>query len=235
MQYIIDIALVAIFALIVVTSAKKGFFLTLFELGAYLVSTICAKVISASIAPTIFENFFSGAIKERITENLGSVAQADYSAKAAEVINSIPKQFDGLMQIIGIDKARIADQVSNTGLSGEKFIQNVMNTVISPAATAVLRVLIFIVISLVLSVVLRIIVKALNKVIKKLPLIGNINSGLGAVIGIIKGLLVVVLVALVVIGVSSFITSQQFIDAVNSSLIINGIKGILVSISGYSV
>lgn len=235
MQYIIDIALVAVFAVIVAVSAKKGFFVTLFELGAYLVSVVSAKIVSASIAPQIFESFFSQTIRARIADSLGSVAQADYSAKAAEAIESIPEQFGGLMQIIGIDKAELVNQVSSTGLSGEKFISSIMENIVSPVATAVLRVILFIVISFVLSVVLRIVVRALNKVIKKLPVIGNINSGLGAVLGLIKGILVVVLLALAISGISSFTTSQPFIDAADSSIIIKGINGILVSISGYSV
>lgn len=235
MQYIIDIILVAIFALIVAASAKKGFFVTLFELGAYLISVVSAKILSASIAPSIFDTFLSNTIRERIMLSLGEVGKADYSAKISAAIDSIPETFNGLMQIIGIDKAELSAQASATGLSGEKFVSNIMENIVSPAATAVLRVILFIIIAFVLSIVLRIIVKSLNKIIKKLPVIGNINSGLGAVLGIIKALLVVVLLAVLLSSVSSFTTSQQFIDVVDSSLIIRGISGILVSISGYAV
>lgn len=235
MQYIIDIALVAVFGIVVAVSAKKGFFVTLFELAAYLISVVSAKILSASLAPQFFENFFSGAIKDKITQSLGDVAQADYSAKVAAAIDSIPQQFDGIMQSIGVNKQELVSQVSGTGLSGQKFIDHLMTSIVSPVATAVIRVLLFVVIAFVLSIVLRVVVRVLDKVIKKLPVIGNINSGLGAVLGIIKGLLVVVLLALIISTVSSFTTSQQFIEVANSSIIIKGINGILLSISGYSV
>ncbi len=235
MQYIIDIVFLAIFGLIIAVSAKKGFFLTLFELGAYLISIVTSKILSASIAPQVYENFFSRSIKQSVTNALGDVSSVDVSVRTAAAIDSIPEQFDGLIKLIGIDKTALVNQVASSNLSGEKFIQNFMDTVISPISTAVIRVLLFIAISFVLSLVLRIVVKLLNKVIKKLPVIGDINSGLGAVLGIVKGLLVVVLLALILSSVSSFIASKPFVDAVGSSVIVKAVNGILVSISGYSV
>ncbi|MGN0467940.1 MAG: CvpA family protein [Acutalibacteraceae bacterium] len=234
MEYIIDIILVAIFALIVAVAAKKGFFLTLFELAAYIISAAAAKLFSASFAPTVFENYFSSPIRKNISQQIGDIAQKDLSKEIEASLDKIPEQLNGILQLIGIDKESIMTQVSNSDFSGKNVIDNIMDNVVSPIAVAVIQTILFIIIVVVLTFVLRLIIKLLDRFIKKLPVIKRVNTGLGATLGVLKGLIVVTLVALVVGSLSGITKSQAFVESVNDSLIINAIRGVFTSISGYS-
>ncbi len=234
MQYIIDIAFVAVFAITVAAAAKKGFFTTLFELAAYIVSMISAKLLSTSLAPEIFDKYFSASIKQRLTNSLGDVGSKDYGAQIESTLNSIPESLDGIMQMIGIDKESLLNQISQSDMSGKNVVENVMDKLVTPAGTAIIQTIVFVIIVIVLSIVLRLIVRFLDKIIKKLPAIKQVNSSLGAVLGIVKGVLIVIIAALLVGVVASVTSSESFVTAVNNSLIIKSVKGFLTSISGYT-
>lgn len=232
MQYVFDLALVAVFILSIVVSAKKGFFLALFDLAVYAASMIGAKVLSVRLAPVVYENYIEFAARERLTQSLGEVANADYSAKIQAAIDSIPDSLDGIMRMIGIDSAAISDQVGAAELSGKNAIDAVMDRVVAPVCDAVIQTVMFIAIALFLGFVFKIVVKFLNRFIKKLPAIKQVNSSLGAVLGAVKGALLVVLLSVFFGVAASIVKSEPFINGVNSSVIINSISGFLTSISG---
>lgn len=233
MSYIIDILLVAVLVLVAVVAAKRGFFATLFDLAGYVLSFVAAKIFSSSFAPQIYTQYFEGYIRERVTASLGSVASADYSSQIENAINSIPESFSGVMELIGINRDQLISQVSDANLSGENLVKNVMTNIAEPVSTAVIRTILFILLTIVFSFVLKIVVRLLDKVIKKLPAIKQINSGLGFVLGAVKGIFVVIIVALLVGVVAGLTGNKTFIDAADNSLIINTVKGLLKSISGY--
>ena len=235
MEYIIDIALGIVFILTVVISAKKGFFKTLFELLAYIIALIGAKIGSVALAEAVYSAVLKNPVQAKISEMLGDVGSVDYKTAIETLTSAIPDWADGLMKTIGIDKAQLLDQVSSAELSGSNAVESIMNKLVNPIGTAVMQTLLFVVLVFVLMIVLKFIVKILNKIIKKLPAFKQLNSGLGAVLGVLKGALVVVVIAVIISVVSGFTGSQQFVDFVDGSVIINSVKGLLASISGYAV
>lgn len=234
MSYIIDILLVAVLVAVAVVAAKRGFFATLFDLAGYVVSFVAAKVCSSSFAPKIYTQYFETYIRERVTASLGSVASADYSKQIESAIDSIPQSLSGVMNLIGIDRNELASQASQANLSGENLVKNIMENIAEPVSTAVIRTILFIALTIFLSFVLKIVVRFLDKIIKKLPAIKQINSGLGFVLGAVKGILVVIIVALLVGVVAGLTGNETFINAADNSIIINTVKGLLKSISGYT-
>lgn len=65
MQYIIDIVLLAIFALIIFLGVKKGLFYTLFELAAYVVSVLVARLGSVQLSESIYKSYIESPIKPK--------------------------------------------------------------------------------------------------------------------------------------------------------------------------
>ncbi len=233
MSYIIDILLVAVLVAVAVVAAKRGFFATLFDLAGYVVSFVAAKICSSTFAPKIYTQYFEEYVRERVTASLGSVASADYSKQIEEAINSIPDSLSGVMELIGVNKEQLVSQVSSADVSGENLIKNIMTNIAEPIGNAVIRTILFVLLTIAFSFVLKVVVRFLDKVIKKLPAIKQINSGLGFVLGAVKGILVVIIVALLVGVVAGLTGNETFINAADNSLIINTVKGLLKSISGY--
>lgn len=233
MSYVIDLLLVAILVLTAVFAAKRGFFATLFDLAGYVISLVAAKVISSSAAPGIFSSYFASPVRERITLSLGDVAKADYASQIESVVSSIPESLTGVMQLIGVDREQLLEKLSSANLKGTDLVDGIMETVAVPVGTAILRTVLFVALSVILSFVLKIVVRLLDKVIKKLPAIRQVNSGLGFVLGVLKGIFVVIIVSLLLGVVCGLIGYEPLIKGADDSIIINVVKGLMKSISGY--
>lgn len=233
MSYVIDLLLVAVFILVAVLAAKRGFFSTLFDLGGYVVGLVSAKILSSSLAPGIYAQYLEEYIRERLTLSLGDAATVDYSAKIEQAVNSIPEAFSGVMELIGVNREQLLAQISEADLSGSNFIDGVMNNIALPIGTAVIRTVLFVVFTIAFSAVLKVVIRLLDKVIKKLPALKQINAGLGFVLGAVKGIIVVIIAALLMGVVVGLTGNESLVKAANDSIIINTVKGLLKSISGY--
>lgn len=234
MQYAVDLILLAVLAITVVVSAKKGFFYSLFELAGYLISVLFAKLFSAQVAPNVFETLLKEPLSKKVSSILGSGATVNYKDAATEIFNKIPSWAEGLIKSMGIDQESVVNSLSSADLSGENVLETVMNKVVTPIATSVLQLIIFAVCALVFMFVLKVVVKLLNKIIKKLPVFKGLNSVLGAVLGAFKGLVVVFIIAVIISALSGLSGSEEFVNSVSNSFFISSIKGILTQISGYT-
>lgn len=233
MQYIIDIILVVLFGFIVYRAAKKGFFMTLFELGAYVISLICSKMASSALAPVLYSNMFEKPLTDSVSNSLGSAGQTDISAKITDAVSSIPTQLDGVLDLIGINRQQLIDSVQSSDIAGKTPVDSIMEKIISPVSTAIIQTILFILLSVIISFVLRLVIRFMNKTIKKIPAIKQVNSSLGAVIGIVKALIVVIIIALALGALSGVFNNEEIVELVNNSIIVKSTGRMLDSISGY--
>lgn len=235
MAYIVDIIIVIIFGAIIISSIKKGFFKSLFELIGTLLAVVIARVLSQNFAPTVFDGFVRGIAEGALSKNLGDVGTTDYAVQAEQALASIPESMNGIMSIIGIDKQAILDKITTMDLGGDNLVDTIMINIVEPIGTAVVQFILFALMAFALTFVIKIVVKLLDKVIKALPAVKQLNSTLGAVFGVVRGLIIVVIVSMVIGVVSSFINNELFNEAVSNSIIINTVQDLITSISGTAV
>ena len=235
MTYIVDIILIAIFALVVLISAKRGFFLSLFDLMRTFISFLAAKLISQTAAPTLYSSLIEKSAQNYLSSSLGNVGTTDYVTQAEQALNSIPESFNGIMQMLGIDKNAIIDKISSTDFGGDNLVESILNNVVQPIATALMQFIIFVVLVLVIGITLKILIKLLDKIIKKLPKVKKFNTSFGAVFGAFRGLLLIVVISMLLVSVASFISNDVFIQNINNSVIIKTVQNIFAAISGINV
>lgn len=235
MQYAVDLVLCAIFGITVAVAVKKGFFYTLFELFGYLISFVLAKTFSAQVAPVAFEMILEKPLSEKIASMLGEAGTMNYTDAIDKVFEKIPVWAQGIAESVGIEKEALAASVTSADLQGANAVETIMNKIVTPIGTSVIQTIIFAISVIAFMFVLKVVIKLLNKIIKKLPVIKRFNSALGGVLGAAKGVIIVIVAAVIVIAVSGVSGSEEFIQAVNDSVIVTSIKGILTQISGVSV
>ena len=234
MAYIIDIILIIIFALTVIISAKKGFFLSLFDLLRTLISLFIARIFSEGVAPVLYSSFIEKGAETYLTASLGSVGSADYATQVEQALSSIPDSFNGIMQILGIDKALLIDKVAAADLGGDNLIETIMNNLVEPIGTGLIQFIVFAVSVIIIGILLKFVIKLLDRGIKKLPKIKSCNSVLGALFGIIRGALLVVIFSMIIVSVTSIINNENILEYTESSVILKTIQGLITSISGYN-
>lgn len=234
MNYVVDIALVLLVVASVVLAVKKGFFPTLFDLGAKLLAFIGAKILADSLAAPVYGRMLEGSIRTTLTSRLSGVSSVDVGKSVESALGSIPQSLDGVMGFIGVDKQALITKAEALDITGDNIIESLMSGIVSPVVTAVCRVIIFALAFLLLALILRLILGFISKIIKKLPVLKQIDKGLGGALGLVRGLLLVVAAVFIITLIASAVKSQPFIDAVASSKIVSVTQGIIESISGYA-
>lgn len=232
MEYIVDIFLILVFGTVIITSMKKGFFKSLFDLCGTIISIILARFLSESFASQGYNIFVKKAAEAYLGSALGEVGTKDYALQAEEIINSIPEALGGIMNLMGIDKQAIMEKISEVNLGGDNLLETIMTNVVEPVGTAVVQFILFVLMAVVFGFVLKAVVKFLNSIIKKLPAVKQFNSVLGAVLGAVEGFVIVVIISTLIGIVASFIGNEAFNEAVSNSVIIATAENIVSVVSG---
>ncbi|MBE6774233.1 MAG: hypothetical protein E7544_08420 [Ruminococcaceae bacterium] len=235
MAYIADIILIAIFALVIIISAHKGFFKSLIDFAGSFIAIIAARVLSSTFAVPVYDSLVKHGVENTLISRLGEGASVDYTQQLEEVINALPESISGVLQMMGLDREMLAEKISSANLNGENLIESLMNTVITPVATAVIQFIMFAFLAIVLIIIIKFLGRLLDKIIKKLPVIKGFNKTLGGVFGVLRGVIDVVVVSLLISVVAGFVSNQEFMVAVDSSIIINAVRNIFTSLVGISI
>lgn len=201
MNYIIDIALVAIVVLIVLLGAKKGFVVTITDLVAGIIAVLAAKLASTGVADYIYANI----LKEKVIEFLAQ-KYTDVQTGLAGVLDNTFSVFDFLPEgiLAFIESAGFFDsqQMSAQILSSITTVEQLESQLVSPVLLPVLGIICFAVLSVIFVFVFRIIGRLVAKLIKISKLAEKLDSLLGAVCGLVKGCLYALVLAAVICVVS---------------------------------
>ena len=235
MPYIIDIIFLLIFGVVIITSVKKGFIVSLFELVGTIASFVAARLFSDSLAAPVFEKFVKPGAENLLSQNLGEVATTDYGTQIEEAINSIPDAFASILNLMGISKETLVEKVSSSDFASGSLLDSLMESVVTPVGTAVVQFILFAVLVALITLVLRVLVRLLDKIIKKIPAIKQMNSALGGVVGAVRGLLIVVIISLLLAVAAGFINNPEFISAVEGSFVVGTVQNLFTTFSGISI
>jgi uncharacterized membrane protein required for colicin V production len=232
MEYIVDIIILVIFAAIVISSIRKGFFKSLFELAGTLISLMISRVLSEGFAPQVFDTFIRKGAENYLGNTLGEVGTKDYVLQAQETLNAIPEALNGIMSLLGIDKQVMLEKIQSADLGGANLVESLMSSVVGPVGTAVIQFILFVILAVVIGFVLKFVVKILDGIIKKLPAVKQLNKGLGALFGVLRGIIVVAIISMLISIIASFIGNETFIELVNNSVIVDTFQNAISVVSG---
>lgn len=227
----VDIALFAIVALIVLISAKSGFFKTLFDLVAYVVAVVFARSFSSVLAQSAFDSFIRDGAQHYLDTSLGGIGSTDYIQQAQQVIESIPEGFRGLMQILGYNEEVLIEQINSSDLGGSNLSETLMNSVVEPVGVAIMQFVLFVILAIAFFIAAKLIVVLLNKIIKKMPVIKKMNTVLGGVLGLVKGCIIIAVVSSALSLVASVSDNSTFINTVDGSVFVSLVNSIIAGFS----
>ncbi len=235
MAYIVDIIILVIFAAIVISSVRKGFFKSLFELAGTLISLVFSRALSQGLAPQFFDTFIRKGAETYLGNALGEVGTKDYVLQAQEALNSIPEALNGIMSLMGIDKTAMLEKIESADLGGANLVESLITNVVEPVGTAVVQFILFVILAVVIGFVLKIAVRLLDGIIKKLPAVKQLNKGLGAVFGVFRGIIIIAIISMLLSIIASFIGNETFIEVVNNSIIVDTFQNAISLVSGATV
>ncbi len=224
MNYIVDIVLVALVALIAFISSKRGFIRTVLD----LVSGIAAFIGARFLAPPVSVFLYDNVAKVPVT-NFLDAKYASAGDSLAQVINNAAQTLDFLPEgvLAYIKEAGFLDGevISAEILGSITTVEQIESVIVAPVVTAILQIIAFAVLAVVLLIGLRIAAVFISKIIKISKIADKINTILGGVFGILKGLVYVFIIAVVLCLLSftseeiAVYTADSYICQLTSTLI----------------
>lgn len=221
MEYIVDIFLLIIFAVIVILGAVNGFIKTVLGIVATLAAFFLAYKLSALFAPQIYENFLSERVLNAIKTRLFDAQDATSAAQqASAVLASIPEFVINIAASIGINTTGITEKIRGLDNTSSTIAKELTDNIAAPIVIAVVHAILFAVLISVLYILFMVVVKVIDKIFK-LPFLKTANRLLGAAVGAVKGLACIFLICIIAEIVVGAGKDTVFTSAVESSRIVS--------------
>lgn len=220
MTFTVDILLLALFALIIYNSTKKGFLIGILGIAVWFVSFFIALSFSEQLAEWLYDEVLRERVLEELSKRLTTEGDAQPIAEmAASVIRELPQYAVRTAQTLGIDVGAIMRSIESADISAESTIAELAEKVAQPILTAALKALSFVVILVVSSSILKIVAHQIN-VVTKIPVLKQANKALGAVLGVVRGVIVVSIICVLLNIFANMSGSEGLVRAVDESKLV---------------
>lgn len=200
----LDLLIIVLFVLSIAIGYKRGFIITLFSIGSYVVAFILSRMYYAELSQWIKETF---SFSERINEFIAGYIELN-----------LPDTVEGVATE-GIDSNQMASLFSQESFKMPSFIQNylinelevqtfaqqtldgIKNQIVDTLGTLFLNIISMIILFFLIRWTIVIIGMIINKIFE-LPILGAFNQVLGAVLGGIRGVFIIIITLFIFIPIS---------------------------------
>lgn len=217
MNLIVDIFIVAVFAVLVLSGVRNGLVRSVISLIVVIACAALAVWLSEPAAQGAYDLFIKNSLETAVEARLPDTSSAQ---NVQEVIASLPAVIVETAQSMGVDINSISQQAGVIDLNSANIAAELCDSIAKPIAVAVLKVLCFALIFFVSDILLQIVANGVCKLFD-LPVIRSFNRALGGVFGAVKGVFTVAFLCLLLDAAASFVPDTAFALAVGESKIVS--------------
>ncbi len=200
MWIVLDLIVVGIVLFFLITSAKKGFARTLVELVGFFLAIYLSTFLGSLLADALYKNTVEPKIVETVKISVEENADSSIDTAVDNIWNELPKVITNSSSHFGIQadsvKKNISDKLS-ANVDIETIAKDTAENTLRPIFVSVVKSVISIILFAIFMFFVRILARIVNKIFK-LPVIGGINTLLGAILGVGKGLIVAFAVCMLI-------------------------------------
>ena len=186
MSWILDVVVVAVFALTVLAGLRKGFIDSIIGFVGLLAALVVAFLASSAVADGVYTAFIEKPVQTAIVEKIEE-ATADTSASLQQNLQNAEEALPGfvksLMEKNEVSLTTLTDKAEE-GMqnTAEQIAMSVTEKVVRPAMTLLIRCIAFVVLFVALMFAASVLGKIIGKIIKHSPFKGP-DKVLGGVLG----------------------------------------------------
>ena len=214
MQFVLDIAVLAVIILFAITGANKGFIKSCADFLGAAIAMVGAGILSGPAAQWVYVTFF----REPLVEKISAAAMGLSAGEAVQaVFSGFPEVLQRALSAAGITQGSVVAQLQN----GADSVAEGITDALSPMLTGFVRVLALLVLFLLLLVVIRAIAALLSGLFE-LPVLHGINGIFGAVFGALMAVLVLWIVLACVQSFTPMLSAEmqeKIYEALESSIL----------------
>ena len=223
MNFIVDAIIIAIIAIVIVRSSKKGFVSSLVDTFAMIIATIVSYMFTPEVSQFVYDSFIKNSVSkgfEKVLDDMNT--NAAVADKVDAMIASLPEGAVNLADRLGIINLNaIGAGIHMPGvIDNNQLITTVLNDFAYNVMITITKVVVFFILFVLAALVLRMVSNFLEN-INKIPLIGKLNSTLGGVLGVAKALIIILVVCTVMYFIVSSSDNVDLVGAISDSKIYN--------------
>ena len=223
MNFIVDAIIIAIIAIVIVRSSKKGFVSSLIDTFAMIIATIVSYMFTPEVSQFVYDSFIKNSVSkgfEKVLDDMNT--NAAVADKVDAMIASLPEGAVNLADRLGIINLNaIGAGIHVPGvIDNNQLITTVLNDFAYNVMITITKVVVFFILFVLATLVLRMVSNFLEN-INKIPLIGKLNSTLGGVLGVAKALIIILVVCTVMYFIVSSSDNVDLVGAISDSKIYN--------------
>ena len=187
-SFLFDIVCTAVWLLLAIRYARKGFLASSVQLAGNFLSLFGARVFSSWAAGKVFENVLAVGFRDQIAASLSAGGVVDLSGIASKYAGFLPVSFRASI-VEACERSISALLSDNAVVLADAIVQKVL----APLLTPVISLVLFFVAFALLRMAVSLLVTVLG-LVNKLPVIGTVNHWMGWTVGGLASLLDIYLV-----------------------------------------
>ncbi len=216
MAYVLDLAVILVFGLMVFIGYKRGVIKSLTRLIGLVAAVVVAISFSGPAANAIYEKYVGPAVEEAVEERIDETAHTGETALrdgVESVLEALPAPLLNLMKNNNV--GTVDEVMSKVDADGDQsrfnageLAETLTAQIVQPVAVTVLRLIAFLVILLVAVLLALVLSGLIGKLVEKIPFVSGLNNSLGALFGALEGVALV----LVLVAVVQLVASMEAVD-----------------------
>jgi len=207
MNWLADIVLVVVAALIIYKCTKMGFFKAVtnfIKLGA---SIILTALFGKYVSDLLYNKLFYPKVYDWVSGEVNSLAE-NANNKISDMLTDVPEKFQKLLDTCGVSLDKLKATYIGSDDTAEA-INGMSSDIASPFARLLSNVVGYLLLFIAIIITLTIVCYFLNKLITKLPVIKCCNSALGFVFGIACAFLAMCICAYILTAAFGFFKTNS--------------------------
>ena len=221
MTFLLDLVIIAIFALTVYFAYKNGFVKTAVSAVSFILAIILTVTFATPLAEYIKSTELASEVKvsvsEAIRDSLPQQTEGEADIKREDIekyLDEHPEIFDRLPEFVDFNKETLLEWYDEATESGNDLRQSASETLAEKSAEKIIdivsKLLAVIILFIGAQIILSIIAFILNRIVE-LPVLRTANKGLGIALGVILAVLRIALFCFVMnllIGNAEYLNSE---------------------------
>ncbi len=225
---IIDIVCLLLIGLIVWMGVRKGIFITVLHILAYVLAGVISRVGAQPIASFVYQRF----LREHVMNSLNAALPSGSVGGSVNefidaAVQSIPEQLRAIAQSLGLLPSEETKSTISQVLTTTQLEQDYVSPIITKVLTFITMVLLFVVI----SVILRLVAVWVNSALfdkREGGILSTVNKIGGGALGLIKGVIPILFIGILLILIAPAIGNAFLSGQVEQSYLCTFLSKLLV-------
>lgn len=206
MNYILDVMVVAVVLVFVISGYRRGILNSLSHFLGAAVASVVSAFASSFIANNFYYNFIQSKIIEAAQEKMPQITMMTKPEEISNaLINNMPDFAKNALDILGIDSAGLAQEISKSkGISAPEILESMIRPILMKLLTIILTLALFTIVVTVISLLTRTFTSAIDR-----AGLSSVNKILGAAFGIFAAVVILMILSLVLYILTVFLPADS--------------------------